>query len=206
MVEGTVDDEPAGLDVPAPTVTVDGRPATVTGQAWTITFEALPDGPHTFTAQARDAAGNDSAPATRHVVLDLFAPTVTIRDPAAPLLTREDALTVRGTVESRTAVTVTVAGVAATVNGTDWEARVPLAEGDNTIVAVARSASGRESEPKSVLVTRDSIAPTVDLLQTPESIGRDEPGRGVRREDNLPGVLVEVRIDGARWARLAAAL
>ncbi len=196
VVEGTVDDAPAGLDVPAPTVTVDGLPATVTGQAWTIAFPALPDGLHTFTAQARDAAGNESAPAARHVVLDLLPPTVTITDPAAPLLTREDKVTVRGTVESRTPATVTVAGVAATVAGATWEARVPLAEGDNTIVATARSASGRESGPASVLVTRDSIAPTVDL-QTPETIGRDEPGRGrAEASDNLPGVLVEVRIDG----------
>jgi hypothetical protein len=73
---------------------------------------------------------------------------------------------------------------------------VPLVEGDNTITAIAKSASGRETAPASVMVTRDGVAPTVDL-QTPESIGRDEPGKGrVEAADNLPGVLVQVRIDG----------
>lgn len=103
----------------------------------------------------------------------------------------------RGTVESRTAATVSVSGVPPAVAGSTWVAEVPPAEGESTIVAVARSASGRESEPKSVLVTRDSTAPTVTLLQAPETVGRDEPGRGrVEATDNLDGVVVEVRIDG----------
>ena len=117
-------------------------------------------------------------------------------DPAAPLLTRLDAITVRGTAAGRAPLSVVVGGVAATVTGTMWEALVPLVEGDNTITAIAKSASGRESAPASVMVTRDGVAPTVDL-QTPESIGRDEPGKGrVEAADNLPGVLVQVRIDG----------
>lgn len=197
VVEGTVTDGPAGLPVPPPTLTVDGQSATVTGQAWTITFDALLDGPHAFTARARDAAGNDSVPAVRHVILDLAPPTVTISDPAQPLLTREGAISVRGTVDGRAPLSVDVSGVAAIVTGSTWEALVPLNEGDNTISAVAKSASGRESAPASVMVTRDSIAPQVLELQTPESIGRDEPGRGrVDAADNLPGVVVEVRIDG----------
>jgi hypothetical protein len=201
VVEGTVTDEPSGLPVPPPTVRVDGQLATVVGQAWSITFESLPDGPHTFTAVAQDAAGNGSLPASRSVVLDLVPPTVVITDPAEPLLTRLEAITVRGTATGRAPLTVTVTspaapgGVPATVQGSTWEAVVPLLEGDNGVTAIAKSASGRLSDPDSVPVTRDSTAPTVSLLETPESIGREEPGRGrVDAYDNLPGVVVGVVI------------
>jgi hypothetical protein len=196
VVEGTVADEPSGLPVPPPKVWVDGQLATVIGQVWSITFDSLPDGPHTFTAVARDAAGNVSGLAERNIVLDLVPPTVLITDPPEPVVTRFEAITVRGTATGRAPLSVTVNGVAATVAGGTWEAQVPLAEGDNTVTATAKSASGRPSDPDSVLVTRDSIPPTVDL-QTPESIGRDEPGTGrVDAADNLPGVVAEVRIDG----------
>ncbi len=200
VVQGTVDDEPRGLAVPAPTVRVDGQLAAVTDRVWTITFLDLPDGPHKFTAVARDAADNASTPVERKVVLDLYPPVVTITDPSEPVLTRAEKITIRGTVESRTAATVTLrvnggGAIDATVTGSTWLAQVPLAEGENTIVAVATSASGKDSDPKSVLVTRDSTAPTVTVLQTPDTIGRNETGRGhVDATDNLPGVVVQVLI------------
>ena len=119
-----------------------------------------------------------------------------IQVPVSGTLTRLEAMTVSGTVPGRGSLSVSVSGVVATVTGSTWEAVVPLVEGDNTITAVAKSGSGRESQPDSVMVTRDGIPPTVDL-QTPESIGRDEPGRGrVDASDNLPGVVVRAFIGG----------
>lgn len=46
------------------------------GGAWTVTFDDLKDGSHTFTATATDASGNASAPASVTVVVDTVAPKV----------------------------------------------------------------------------------------------------------------------------------
>ena len=107
VVEGTVTDLPGGLAAAPPVVTVDGQVATVTGQAWTVTFDSLPDGPHRFLVLARDAAGNVSLPVERNVVLDLLPPTVKIQVPVNGTLTRLEAMTVAGTAQGRGSLSVT---------------------------------------------------------------------------------------------------
>jgi hypothetical protein len=161
-------------------VKVDGQQAAVIGQSWSITFDSLPDDPHKFTAVANDAAGNTTLePKERTVLLDLVSPTVVITepDPGEPALTRFNAITVRGTVTGRAPLTVKVTGpavpegVPATVTGGAWEAVVPLAEGDNTLTAVAKSASGRLSDGASASVTR--LDPAHGLAR---DAGVDRPG------------------------------
>lgn len=59
---------------------------TITGAdgAWIKAFSAVTDGSHTYTAKARDTAGNTSAPSNaRTVIVDTIHPTVISTSPAA---------------------------------------------------------------------------------------------------------------------------
>ncbi|HEX6021208.1 MAG TPA: Ig-like domain-containing protein, partial [Solirubrobacter sp.] len=48
--------------------------ATATGGNWTVNVAGAADGVHTYSVTARDAAGNESAPATRTVTIDTGPP------------------------------------------------------------------------------------------------------------------------------------
>jgi hypothetical protein len=53
---------------------------TATGGAWTLELTNVPDGPHTYSLKATDAAGNASAAATRTITVDttpVATPTAT---------------------------------------------------------------------------------------------------------------------------------
>ena len=82
LVQGTV------ADRTSVSVTVDGRAAAVTGAAWTVAFESLEEGAHTFEIVATDAAGNLTSRSVP-VQLDLSPPTIHIDQPAAAAATRE---------------------------------------------------------------------------------------------------------------------
>ncbi len=150
-------------------VSVDGTEATVTGAAWRAELSGLGDGPRTFTAVARDRAGNEVA-LSRRATLDLSFPVVAITAPADGTLLREGAVPVGGTVRDATLRSVAVNGVAASVSGdpaspagaTFTVPAVALAEGENAIEAVAEDGFQRSATAR-VRVLRDSLPPTVGL-------------------------------------------
>ncbi len=190
VVQGMVHDQTAT------TVTVDGQEATRTADAWQVSFSDLPDGPHAFTVVARDAAGNETTLA-RQVVLELLPPSIRITSPANGSLLSAGTIDVSGTITARSAVSVTVNGIAATVAGDGFTATgVPLGEGDNTLVATVRSlASGRTGEDR-VLVTRDSTPPTL-ALTAPETIAPEQVGQVEAQATDTTGVArIVIQVNG----------
>ena len=152
-VRGTVEDRTAV------TLTINGVTLAVgTGGA----FEGeipLADGT-TLTATATDAAGNVGS-AVRTVVRDTEPPVVAFTSPAADAATSGATLAVAGTVDDASPVTVTVNGVAMTVEGRVFRGEVPLAtEGRITLIAVATDAPGNRAEAR-VGIVRDATAPVL---------------------------------------------
>ncbi len=147
-------------------VVVNGVTATVTDGAFTannVTLTALNE----IIADALDNAGNSGSDAVAVVVDDGGAggedevPVVSISSPEPLTILSQNSVTVTGNVDR--ASTVTVNGVAATVDGdNNFEAVVPLVEGVNTLVAVA-TADGLIGID-TVEVTLDTTPPTVSIL------------------------------------------
>ncbi len=115
--------------------------------------EALADGRHTVTVNARDNDGNAAAAVTAAVTVDTVPPSLTVETPTAGLITNNPDLMVTGFTNDATSspVAVTVA-----LNGEEsltfpvgadgaFSGAVLLAEGANTIVVTARDAAGKES-------------------------------------------------------------
>lgn len=127
-VKGTIDDNTAA-------VTVDGLPAVMLdSNTFFISNVPLTTGDTTITAAAADLCGNS---ASDSITVTLVPLTIEIMSPAEGAQLSEGPITVTGTV-SRSTARVTVNGVAAVVEGTQFTAAaVPLVSGSNTIVAVA---------------------------------------------------------------------
>jgi hypothetical protein len=164
-------------------VTVNDRPATVTGSAWHVQLDGLLEGSQELRAVARDAAGNQTS-SSRNAVVDLGPPVLVVTAPESGLLTSSGGVTVTGSVLDRSDVTVRVRGTAietlvprpavpAAVPFTLGP--VPLAEGDNALVIEAVDATQRLFEIP-LTVTRDQTAPTLEL-QAPASVSRGRPGQ-----------------------------
>jgi RHS repeat-associated protein len=148
-VEGTVSGD-------APTVTVDGVAATVTGGTWVVpSLHLEPDVSSSLVAIARDRLGR-TATAGVTVRVASGGPQVLILEPAAGVTTNRSAIDVAGVVvggRDRSADgTVTVQGRSTTLapDGTFRALDVPLQTGSNTLTA---SVKDREGRPGSASVT-----------------------------------------------------
>ena len=167
-VSGTVEDAHLAE------VKVNGVVAQVEGQRFTAEGVVLNEGQNTLTATARDALGRTTTSAPVVVELDSTAPTATITEPDNGAVVATPQITVRGTVSDPNLATVTVNGIAATVTGTSFVASgVPLAEGENFLVAKARDAVGNQADSPSVVVVLDTLPPvvTLDAESLPELTG-----------------------------------
>jgi RHS repeat-associated protein len=157
-VSGTVED--AHLD----TVTVNGVAAAVAAGRFTAEDVPLTEGTNTLTAVAIDALGRATTSAPVAVSLDTTAPTVTVTSPAGGTVVATPAITVDGEVSDPNLAEVRVNGVLATVDGTSFSAAgVPLAEGENFLVAEAVDAIGNSATSPSVVVVLDTLPPVVSL-------------------------------------------
>ncbi len=143
---------------PAATVTINGKPASVSGTTFSAPVELLL-GPNTMTAQATDALGN-TASVTITVILDLPAEQ---KEPRF-------SITVQGAVDDPTAVVTVNEAPAVSLNG-QFSASVPVTSGLNTLRAVATD-SGENSASVSIRVfvppaTSRPPMPTVGTVGDP---------------------------------------
>ncbi|MDJ0839152.1 MAG: hypothetical protein QNK37_21730 [Acidobacteriota bacterium] len=156
-------------------VTRDGQPFSdqASGsQSYTVPIDAALN-QITFDLNAQDAFGNSN---TTQMIVAVNPPelSVTITDPTDGARVGTETLTVSGTI-SIAAATVSVNGVPATQNDTNWTADVPLAvEGLNTIVATA-SFAGQTPAQAQISVIRDTTAPTLSISAAPSPVTVGQP-------------------------------
>jgi len=149
-------------DSSAVTLTLNGQPLALTGNAFSTAVDLPVEGTNTFTLVATDPASN-SATATVAVIRDTITPQLTVASPAANAVIGTTPVVVRGTVTDATTTTVTVNGTAATVTGEAWQVSLSgLGEGPQTLTVAAADAAGNTS---SVLheLTLDLSAPVVTI-------------------------------------------
>jgi hypothetical protein len=189
------------------------------GVTWDTT--GLPNGTHTLTAVARDAAGNSTTSGSISVTVnnptppppDTTSPAVSVTAPAAGATVSGASVAVSATASDN----VGVASVQFRLDGTTnigaadtsapyavtWDTR-SLSNGTHTITAVARDAAGNAttSGPVSVTVNNapppDTTAPTVSV-SAPAS-GATVSGSSVNvsatATDNVGVASVQFRLDG----------
>ena len=149
------------------TLTVDGAPVTVdTSGAWTTSVTPAGDGPLTVTAVATDAAGN-TATDTRVLTIDTLAPAVAITtiEGGDDLINAAEAaggVTVSGTAEIGSTLTVDGAPVTVDTSGAWTTSVTPAGDGPLTVTAVATDAAGNTATDTRVL-TIDTLAPAVAI-------------------------------------------
>ena len=168
------------------TVTIGGvtKTATVNSGAWTVSLtsgevQGLADGSVALTADVADRAGNAATQATRTIVYDKTAPTISIGtvagDDRISGIEDDSAVSVSGTtsgVEDGQTVTVTIGGVTktATVNANAWTVSLSsnevqaFAEGPLTITAGVSDAAGNAAAPASRTIAYDRTAPATPAL------------------------------------------
>jgi hypothetical protein len=197
----------AGLAEPGSTVTVsEGGNPVCTAQADPVTGvwscepgAPLSDGPHTITATATDAAGNQSQPsAPQPFTVDTSAPgdttppaPPTITSPAAGSTTDDDTPTISGLAEPGSTVTVSEGGNPICTAQADpvtgiWscEPATPLAPGPHTITATATDPAGNQSQPTNHPFTVGAPPPTDTTPPAPPTI--TSPADGATTSDNTP--------------------
>jgi len=154
-----------------------GSTAADGGGNWHFTTSALGNGLHSLTANARDAAGNESGPsAAVDVTVDTAAPAApVISSPADGTVVSDATPQVTGTSEALDTVEV-FDGAASlgttTANGAgNWSFTAPvLSEAAHTLTAKARDGAGNESGPSNaVTVTVDTTVPGAPSIASPPS-------------------------------------
>lgn len=156
----------SGVDVTTLKVLIDGVDQTA---QFTVTATgatgspaaALPDGLHTITASIKDLAGNPS-PATTTFTVDTVPPQITITQPAPGSFTNATSLVVTGSVMAASPVTVTVDGIAATVqNNTFTSAAITLGTNATQTIPVVATDAARNSSTFPLIINIDRTPPTI---------------------------------------------
>lgn len=174
VLTGQVDDLTAQVQV-------EGQPVTLDPTGFFSLPKDLVEGPMSFNATAKDAAGNVGT-ATRAIVVDWTAPAITL-DAPVPVLTATPTYTFAGRVDDPTAA-LTVNGQPLTLDGEGrfiWVGT--LAEGLNSFAFEATDPAGNVGRLGASLLC-DTIAPLVTLTS---------PAEGFLT--NAAQVLVQGRVD-----------
>ncbi len=165
--------------VSPPTVSVVGTAIVQPDGTWTANV-TLANGTNSIVAKDTDAAGNTGSSAPVLLTLDTLAPTVTITTAAET--SNVATQTVSGTVSAGEAAaggTVTLfdtvngvttqLGTASVVNGS-WTTHVTLSgDGAHNIVAEDTDAAGNTGSSAPVLLTLDTVPPTVTITTAAET-------------------------------------
>ena len=195
-----------GTAEPGSTVTLtdgNGNPigqVTTNGNGdWTFTPVApLPDGT-VINATATDATGNTSAPSS--ITVDAVAP-------AAPVVNPSNGITLTGTAEPGSVVTLIDGsgnpfGQAPVDSNGNWSfpLATPLPDG-SVVSATATDASGNTSGATSITV--DALAPAAPVLNPSNGntvSGTAEPNSKIILTDGNGGLIAEVTVDGSgNWS------
>ncbi|WP_423908370.1 Ig-like domain-containing protein [Candidatus Spongiihabitans sp.] len=174
---------------------------------WSIIID-LKEGNNVFIATTTDAAGNQSiVSVTVTNDLDTTPPPVPTITSTTPSLTNQPDLTVSGTAEADSTITLTNNGTplptVSTTSDGNWSVTVTLTEGANAFTVTATDASGNVSDPtQSVSVTLDTIRPDPPVINQPQPLltnidfptftGTGEPGSTlvlIQNNNALTGVL-----------------
>jgi len=150
--------------------------------SWAITLTTtLGTGQHNFTAQATDAAGNNSQPsASFSLTIDTTPPAVPVivsvtddvGNAATPItnggLTNDNQPTLSGTAEAGTTIKIydgtTLVGTV-TATGGAWSYTPTLGDGQHSFTVTATDAAGNVSDPTAAFVVNvDATAPTVPTI------------------------------------------
>jgi RHS repeat-associated protein len=187
----------------AVSVTVAGQAATLAGgqggQSFSAGPIALAEGGNSLGLSATDAAGNVGT-ATLTLVRDTTPPVVAISQPATGTVVGTPAVDVVGSASDLHLASVTVNGtVAAVTGGLFRAAQVPLAEGSNSVAAVAVDQAGNQSQATAVVV-RDTQPPALQI--TSPAGGTVVPGATI----TVSGVASDPHLDRVMVAGAPAAL
>ncbi|MDQ3865593.1 MAG: Ig-like domain-containing protein [Actinomycetota bacterium] len=180
--------------------TARGTTSVSAGGSWSRTLVGVPDGTHTYTAKASDAAGNASvASNARTIVVDTTAPETTIE--AAP-----SALTNSASASFSFSTSETGATFECSLDGAAYTACSPpaayagLAEGSHTFRVRARDAAGNvDASPASHTWTIDLTPPDTTILSGP-SDPTPETSAAFDFASTETGAAFECRLDDAEWA------
>jgi RHS repeat-associated protein len=185
LVEGDVG------DVHLASVTVNGQLASLLAGHFSAAVP-LAAGANDVTVVARDLAGNEASKVVR-LEVSALPPTVVVLEPADGREAAAASVRVRVSASGTSPITgVTIGmGAAALVDGA-WEATVPLALGDNTIVATATDAAGLSSSARVHVRYRDAA-------QEPLAVTGVDPAAGATavEQDSLVSVSFNKAIDPA---------
>ena len=154
-------------------------------------YSGLAEGGHSFQVRARDAAGNESAPASYGWTVDSIAPVVTLTAPANGSATANQTPTLSGAAGAlsgdSTTITVKVYSgstptgtpvrtLTTTRTGTSWSVPVSpaLAEGTYTARAEQSDAAGNTGQSSANTFTVDTTAPAITLTSPANSSSTNE--------------------------------
>ncbi len=156
----------SGLDLPGSTLAVrDNSLAFVPGD-WQLTGSQLVftpqvllgDSVYTVTLQLKDLTGNQTGLLQYQFTLDRVAPAAPVINPVTSP-TYNPGQTVSGTREAYSAILLNGTEVLGNVSGTSFQHTITLASGTNTLNFTARDRAGNLSQPATVTIVYDDVAP-----------------------------------------------
>lgn len=151
-------------------VTVNGAPVALAGNAFSVPV-SLVNGSNTISVVAVDAAGNTTAD-SRTLYFDAARPNIAVLEPVDNSFTSSSVVKVSGSVDKVSSVTV--AGVAATLQDNSWSASVNLLTGSNTIEIVATDLYGNSSSVKRS-ITLDASNPNLSIVSPAQDMATNVP-------------------------------
>lgn len=183
----------------AASVTVNGSPASLSGESFNSGPLPLAEGETTFTLVATDAAGN-STQRLHRIVRDSTAPVLTVAEPADGAVVGTATLTVAGTAGDPRLAEVRVNGQLANLVGDAFSLAITLTEGSNPIEVVATDSVGNSSTV-TLSVTLDTGAPVIRVLESGVELVDgalfDRPATPVVEVTDATAVATEILLDGA---------
>lgn len=143
-------------------LTLNGNAVTLADDnSYSLLATPLSEGENVFVFIATDAAGNQ-AERSMTIIRDSAAPIITIATPQNNSITNQTELTITGSVDDASVVTLDGNPITLDQNGNFSEGPITLNEGLNTFTFNAQDAAGNSSELV-LTITLDSITPVITI-------------------------------------------